>query len=99
MTFECAVDDDIADARGDCSVPWSEQGGDFAREQTDEVAHTNATTGEVAFDVTADVREGAAGWLVKKVDESAGGGVRYVSREGALERADPDLGPRLLLEY
>ncbi len=60
----------------------------------------NHQTGELRFDVTQDVLNGADhGWLLRKDHESKGSQVSFYSREGAAAAGDPQLGPRLLLEY
>jgi hypothetical protein len=81
--------------RTDCSPTW--KGGTFGP-VTDSVLHTNATTGEVSFDVTADVVAGDSAWLIKKADENTPGRANYYSREGAAAAGKPELAPKLLLE-
>src|SRR5262249_25891901 len=73
------------------------KGGNFGP-VTDSVLHSNATTGEVSFDVTADVVGGASGWLAKKADENTPGRANYYSREGAAAAGKPELAPKLILE-
>lgn len=97
VTWNCATDTEIANKTTDCSPKWT--GGDFVALATDSVVHTNATTGTVTFDVTADVIAGRAGWLVKKQDESSIGKVEYFSREGAAALANPSLAPRIELDF
>ena len=46
----------------------------------------------------ADVLDGTTAWLIKKTNEGNNGRVLYLSREGAIDEGDPDLGPRLVLE-
>jgi hypothetical protein len=55
-------------------------------------------TGEVEWDVTDDVLDGASGWLIKKSDELRLGRARYHSKEGAIDAGNVDLAPRLILE-
>ena len=62
------------------------------------VQHTNGTTGEVSFDVTADFLAGRSAWLIKKVEENTLGRVNYDSREGAAAASKPALAPKLILE-
>lgn len=60
----------------------------------------NFQSGEVTFDVTADVLNGAEhGWLILKDQENVGSKVSFYSREGAAAAGNPDLAPRLLLEF
>jgi cysteine-rich repeat protein len=97
VTYECAVDSEIANVLTDCAVNWD--GGNFAPAASDTVLHTNATTGAVSFDVTPDVQAGSSEWLLKRASERGSGGVEYYSREGAALLADPNLTPKLLLDY
>ena len=60
---------------------------------------TNATTGMVEFDVTADVNAGRSEWLVKTADGQRGGKLFLYSREGGEAVEDPSLAPRLELDY
>ncbi|MCA9780920.1 MAG: hypothetical protein KC800_29580, partial [Candidatus Eremiobacteraeota bacterium] len=60
----------------------------------------NFQSGEVTFDVTADVLNGAEnGWLILKDQENVGSKVSFYSREGAAAAGNPDLAPRLILEF
>lgn len=64
------------------------------------VLHTNDLRGEVAWDVTADViHRGTRAWTIRKAEEDRSGEVWYYSREGAQEAGNPDLAPRLVLEF
>jgi hypothetical protein len=56
----------------------------------------NHQTGELRFDVTQDVLNGAThGWLLRKDAENKGSKISFYSREGG----GANLGPRLILEY
>ena len=55
---------------------------------------TNHQTGELRFNVTADLKSGASSWLLRKDAENKGSKVSFYSREGS-----STLGPRLVLEY
>ena len=57
--------------------------------------HTNGMSGEVSWNVTADVQGGASSWLIER---SGGGSARYYSREGAAAAGNPELAPRLVIE-
>ena len=61
---------------------------------------TNGLTGEVNWDVTQDVLDGAGfGWLIKNAKRGRKGNVRFYSKEGAAAAGDLSLVPRLILEY
>jgi hypothetical protein len=96
VTWNCAVDTNIANLRPDCASRWN--GGTFGMTNAASVLHTNGMSGEVVWDVTLDVRAGVSAWLIKKTDERQPGRVSYFSREGAAAAGDPDLAPRLILE-
>ena len=64
------------------------------------VAITDHMTGEVARDVTQDVLDGAnLGWLVKHEYDKSEGKIWFYSSEGAANVGNPNLAPRLILEY
>jgi cysteine-rich repeat protein len=97
VTFACATDAEIANPLRDCALSW--RGGNFAATASGAVLHTNATAGDVQFDVTADIQAGEKAWLIKKTDETRAGGIRYHSREGAALAGDANLaatGARIL---
>jgi len=94
-TWNCADDTNLANAAADCPAPWS--GGTTEDDASDTVVVTNASSGWIQFDVTADVQaflNGTEndGWLLQKTDEGQAGRVELVSREGT-----PGEGPRLVL--
>lgn len=97
-TWTCPTDADISDQSPDCpGSEWS--GGTFDPATGPTAVHFNGMSGDVSFDVTADLAAGAAnGWLVSKDVEGQSGKVHYHSREGAAV-IDPDLAPRLVLHY
>lgn len=103
VTWYCAVDTNISNDSRDCLNSWN--GGEFDPVATDRVFHTNATLGEIVWDVTVDIAPmlasgGEVGWVVKKETEGiAGGKVFYYSREGGAYFGSPGLGPRLILEF
>ncbi len=98
VTWRCARDSDISNQSGDCSNPWN--GGTFANATAAGNLHTKFLTGDVSWEVTADVLAGANfGWLVKKREEGPAGQVRYYSREGATLSGNSNLAPRLVLVY
>ena len=56
--------------------------------------------GTLQFDVTQDVLNGAShGWLVRKQHENLASRISFYSREGASAAGDPELAPRLILEF
>ena len=96
-SFNCPIDANPSNGSADCAVPWS--GGTVAAAATATVLQTNALTGYVPFDVTADVAAFLAGtpnrgWIVKKRDEGANGSVEYTAREGTSAQR-----PRLTLVF
>ena len=98
VTWRCASDADISNHRADCEIKWN--GGNFAPATGGGSLHQNGQTGEVMWDVTADVMAGAGfGWLIKKREEGQAGQVRYYSREGAQAAGDMNLAPKLILVY
>jgi hypothetical protein len=99
-TWFSPVDENIANDSSNSVVQWS--GGTTYQGQGSALPQMvrNHQTGELRFDVTQDVLNGADhGWLLRKDHESKGSQVSFYSREGAAAAGDPQLGPRLLLEY
>jgi Beta-propeller repeat/Domain of unknown function (DUF5122) beta-propeller len=96
VTWNCAVDAEIANQQTDCGSTWN--GGAFGPPSAAPVLHVNGLSGEVSWNVTDDVLAGASAWLIKKTVESQPGRVSYFSREGADDAGAPDLAPRLILE-
>jgi hypothetical protein len=96
VTWNCAEDAEIANQQTDCDPEWD--GGAFGPATAAPVLHFNGLTGEVSWDVTADVQAGVSAWLIKKTAERQPGKVSYHSRESADDAGDPDLAPRLILE-
>ena len=64
VTWKCATDTAIENKKADCDPVWN--GGNFLATPTDSVIHTNGLSGEVEWDVTADVLAGTDSWLIKK---------------------------------
>ena len=95
-TWNCANDTNTGNSSPDCSGnTWSMSNSaqwPFAATPTATVVQKNNQTGVVEWDVTADVKAFLAktpstanyGWIVKKVDETKGGFVRYSSHEGTV---------------
>jgi uncharacterized repeat protein (TIGR01451 family) len=97
VTWHCAIDANISNTSPDGPF-WN--GGVFAAATAPSAVHLNDVTGEVSWDVTADVLAGAGfGWLVKKQSEGQNGQARYYSREGAVAAGNPSWAPRLILNY
>lgn len=98
-TWSCSTDTEIANQQADCpGAGW--EGGLFGLASGPPVLHINGMSGEVSYDVTADVAAGAAfGWIVKKDNEGQNGKVFYRSREGAATAGNLQQAPRLVLEY
>ena len=95
-TYNCANDGDVANEAADCQQPWN--GAAVASGPlTSSVLFNNPTTGQIAWDVTEDLRPGTTGFLLRKVVESDNGRVEFYSREGARTAGDPGLAPKLEL--
>jgi len=98
VTWRCAKDANISNEHCNCNHPWN--GGVFASATAPGFRQKNGGTGEVSWNVTADVRSGAIfGWLIRKRSENEGGQVRFYSREGAALAGHAELAPRLVLVY
>lgn len=96
ITWSCAIDSNITNHQQNCATDWN--GGSLATRTAPTVNVVNGMTGEISFDVTQDVLNGASnGWLVKKVDENKAGNIYFYSKEGA--SGDASLAPKLILEY
>jgi hypothetical protein len=95
VTWNCAIDTAIENLEPNCAPRWN--GGNFTATPTDSVSHTDGMTGEVAFDVTADIGAGADSWLLKK--RQGNGHVRYYAKDHPDVETNPDLAPRLVLEF
>ena len=98
-TWFSPSDEDVSNDSANSAVNWS--GADASSVPTSPAVQiVNFQSGEVAFDVTADVLNGAEhGWLILKDQENVGSKVSFYSREGAAAAGNPDLAPRLLLEF
>ncbi len=103
-TWNCANDPNPGHAGAGCANGWTggvpaqgANGPNGDGEATDTVVVTDATTGWVQFDVTADVAAFLAGapnngWMLQKTDEGQPGRIDLASREGTA-----GFGPRLVL--
>lgn len=100
ITWKCAVDEDISNKKPDCANEWDGAEAGALGAMSDSVIHTNdlQSYDEIEWDVTLDVQNGHASWLLKKPN-SMTGRVNYYSREGADEEGDPSLAPRLILNF
>ena len=104
VTWNCAVDSNIANSSGNCSTLWN-GGSTAAGPASASVLHTNGLTGQVEWDVTADViqalSENAVSiqWLIRRAVESQNGQALYHSKEGAAALSNPDLAPTLEFEF
>jgi len=105
ITWHCATDEDISNRTSDCDFRW--KGGLRSAGKPTEFGglHTKWMTGEVAWDVTDDVLDALAEgamevrWLLKREKKRRRGKVVYYSKEGADAAGDPNLAPRLILEF
>ena len=101
VTWQCALDSDIANATEDCENPWF---GGLAEGAvpTDITLHTKGMTHAV-WDVTVDVKAALTSglhdvsWIIDKTSTRHGGAL-YFSREGAALLYAPQLAPTLILE-
>lgn len=104
VTWNCAVDVEIANTAIDCSTPWN--GGSTAAGPASATAlHTNGLTGSVEWDVTAEVVEALSNgapsiqWLIRRAVEGQNGHAIYHSKEGAATLGNLDLAPTLKFEF
>lgn len=98
VTWKCPTDAAIENTEKDCSGNW--EGGDTstAARTAPAVTIRNGMSGEIRFDVTQDVLNGALhGWLVQKVNPNHPGNITFYSKEGA--SGAPALAPKLILEF
>lgn len=107
VTWNSPSDTDISNQNDD-GIKWdplnpgkvSKQGGEYANATAAGFGHSNGLSGTVTWNVMEDVKAGAGfGWLIKKTEEGASGKVSYYSRESAIALNNPELAPRLILEY
>ncbi len=94
-TWNCGVDLDLDNQAADCSATDWEMGKPgqpdvhpWLQQASDSVLITNASSGEIRFNVTEDVAtllasEVGFGWIVRKTNEGASGRVEFHSRETA----------------
>jgi predicted acyltransferase (DUF342 family) len=98
VTWNCAIDLDIDNQNPDGCTQWN--GGTFAALTAAPVRIVNGLTGEITFDVTQDVLDGAGfGWVIKKSNEGQSGKIHFHSKEGAALAGDPNLAARLILNF
>ncbi len=96
VTFNCPIDTNPANSTADCDTQWN--GGSFATVPSASYLQSNAMTGPVSLDVTADIAAFASGadnfgWIIKKRAEGQNGSIDYGSREGTTTHR-----PRLVLD-
>jgi len=104
VTWNCAVDGEIANSMPDCGTPWN-GGATAAGPASASALHTNGLTGPVEWDVTADVVQALSDnavsiqWLIRRAVEGQSGHAIYHSKEGAAALSNPDLAPTLKFEF
>ena len=104
VTWNCAVDGEIADMMPDCGTLWN-GGSTAAGPASASALHTNGLTGPVEWDVTADVVQALSDnavsiqWLIRRAVEGQSGHAIYHSKEGAAALSNPDLAPTLEFEF
>ncbi|MBL4869078.1 MAG: thrombospondin type 3 repeat-containing protein, partial [Pseudomonadales bacterium] len=91
VTWSCEVDTDISNSSTDCVDQWD--GGDFETFATDSILHIDNMTGEVKWDVAADIRSGKTAWLFSK--ETLASQIEYYSNEGAFSVGQSSIAPRI----
>lgn len=94
-TWFSPIDSNINNSFADSTVNWN-GGATYAAPATaPTVSIKNHQSGEVVFDVTQDLLQGAEhGWLITR-DQDVGSQVTFLSKEGG----SSDLAPKLVLEY
>ena len=103
VTWNCAVDGEIANVVADCDTPWN-GGLAVAGPASASALHTNGLTGPVEWDVTADVLQALSEnavsiqWLIRRATEGSGHAI-YHSKEGAAALSEPDLAPTLTFDF
>jgi hypothetical protein len=112
-TWHCAVDNDIANFKADCSDETEWEMGRPGRPDlhpwlpnpTATALITNGLIGLVEFDVTEDMQAFATGtapnygWILKKRKEWLPGRVEFAARESADGPGESIHGPRLVIMY
>lgn len=97
VTWSCPKDGNIANQSNSGETKWgpinSALGGTFEGATAPGVLFYNGLTGDIMWDVTADVLEGAPyGWVIKKRNEGQNGRVYFQSKENINQ-------PKLVLTY
>lgn len=93
VTWFSPVDENISNDSANSVVTWS--GGSTGPPTAPLVTVSNHQSGDIEFDVTNDILNGADSWLVRKTQENRGSKVSFYSKENG----NPDLAPKLLLDY
>ncbi len=98
-TWFSPIDENISNTCANSVTQWN-GGATYASQGTAPgLIVNNHQTGELRFDVTQDVINGAPnGWLLRKEKENQGSKVSFYSKEGAGAAGKSDLAPRLILE-
>lgn len=100
VTWRCAVDSQIANNQQDCESDWKGADDDIAANTAAGFMITDGLTGEVSWDVTQDLQNGAGfGWLIQKRAKTQTGHVRFYSREGAAAAGSLALAPKLIVDF
>ena len=87
-TWFSPSDEDISNDSANSAVNWNGAAYSASPPTAPPVTISNGLSGEVAFDVTADVLNGAEhGWLILKDQENVGSKVSFYSREARLSPA------------
>ncbi|MCI0440563.1 MAG: hypothetical protein L0177_15730 [Chloroflexi bacterium] len=100
VTWNCPTDVNIRNLRSDCYRQWRGAANAIASSTAPSALISQGASGEVSWDVTQDVLEGASfGWLIRNAGEWQFSEAAFYSKEGAEALGNPDLAPRLILEY
>ncbi|MFA5507229.1 MAG: hypothetical protein WC423_17505 [Vulcanimicrobiota bacterium] len=95
VTWFSPIDSNISNSQADSAANWNGGASYAAPSTAPTVTIKNHQSGEVIFDVTQDLLAGANhGWLITR-DQDVGSQVTFLSKESG----NPELAPRLILEY
>jgi hypothetical protein len=109
VTWNCAIDTDIADQGQDCSNAdgnfWNAGlNHDGPLRPSTVITNALGNGAIVEFDVTADVQAGLGPldttfmtWFIRKTPNTGAGEIFYYSREGAAAAGPPEWAPQLIL--
>lgn len=97
VTFNCSSDSDVSNNARDCATSWDAGNTAIPATASSSVLVTGASSGQLEWNVTADVLAGATRFLLRKPVATDPGKVEFFSREGAATAGNANLGPKLVL--